>query len=339
MENNVLKILVVDRHIPFIKGLLEPYANVIYLDGDAIDAKVMAGADALITRTRTHCDRTILEGSRCRFIGTATIGTDHIDSDYCTAHGIEVVNAPGCNAPAVAQYVLASIAALINRPVSQYTVGVVGVGHVGRIVRQWCRSLDMDVMVCDPPRQEVEGGDGWSTLNEIARHADIITFHTPLTDVGPYATRHMADDTFFDALRRSPILINAARGPIVDTRALCRALSSGKVSAAVIDCWEGEPAIDRELLQFASVATPHIAGYSRQGKVRATQMVVDALTKTFGLPDIVVDPNVDGRVPKAVKLPQVVKSYDPLADTARLREQPEAFEQLRNNYHYREEVI
>ena len=143
---------------------------------------------------------------------------------------------------------------MANRPFSQYTLVIVGVGHVGYIVEKWAKAFDMRVLVCDPPRERAEGGDGWSSLDRIAAESDIITFHTPLTKDGDDATWHMADASFFDKLRRAPIIINSARGPVVDTEALIEALDSGKVSKAVIDCWEGEPAISTELLRRAAIA-------------------------------------------------------------------------------------
>ena len=337
MENFRLN-FVIERNVPFIAGLLEPYANVTYLAADEFTPKAVKDADALIVRTRTRCDADLLAKSKCRFIGTATIGTDHIDSKWCEANGITVINAPGCNAPAVAQYVFASIMQLANRPLPQYTIGIVGVGHVGSIVERWARGLGMNVMVCDPPRMRAEGGDHWSSLAEIAEKADIITFHTPLTREGDDTTYHIADDVFFASLKRSPIIINSARGPICDTDALIRALDSGEVSAAVIDCWEGEPDISLELLKRAAIATPHIAGYSHDGKVRATQMILDAITTFFYLPRVTTSAATPKAVARTVKPLAIAESYNPLADTIALKNDPSTFEALRNNYRYRSEL-
>lgn len=337
MENFRLN-FVIERNVPFIAGLLEPYANVTYLAADEFTPKTVKDADALIVRTRTRCDADLLAKSKCRFIGTATIGTDHIDSQWCEANGITVINAPGCNAPAVAQYVFASIMQLANRPLSQYTIGIVGVGHVGSIVERWARGLEMNVMVCDPPRMRAEGGDQWSTLTEIAEKADIITFHTPLNREGEDATYHLADDKFFASLKRSPIIINSARGPICDTDALIRAIDSGEVGAAVIDCWEGEPEISLELLKRAAIATPHIAGYSHDGKVRATQMILDAITTFFYLPRVTTSAATPKAVARTVKPLAIAESYNPLVDTVALKNDPSAFEELRNNYRYRSEL-
>lgn len=337
MENSSLNIII-EKHVPFLSGVLEPYANVRYLDSPEIDATQMAETDALITRTRTRCDRSLLESSRCRFIGTATIGTDHIDTGYCAGRHITVANAPGCNAPAVAQYVMSAIAQLANRPLSQYTLGIVGVGHVGKIVQQWANALDMRVLLCDPPRQRSEGGDGWSSLEEIARESDIVTFHTPLTRQGQDATWHLADEAFFNSLRRSPIFINCARGPVNDTQALIRAIDNAQVSKAVIDCWEGEPDIDRELLRRAAIATQHIAGYSFEGKVRASMMVLNALTECLGLPQLQPAEKVDMTVPESVRIPELLRTCDLIPLTAALKATPEKFEIMRDSYKLRNEV-
>lgn len=331
--------IIIERHVPFVQGVFEPYADVRYLSADEIDHEAMSTADALITRTRTRCDATLLDGSPCRIIASATIGLDHVDREYCRSRGIKVVNVPGCNAPAVAQYVFASISRLNSRPLNQYTLGIVGVGHVGRIVEQWARSLDMRVLLCDPPRQVAEGGEQWVDLDTIAARADIITFHTPLTRDGLHPTYHLADEAFFGKLKRWPIVINSARGPVVDNEVLVQAIDNHRVQYAVVDCWEGEPAISTDLLERAVIATPHIAGYSHEGKLRASQAVVSAVAAELGLPDLQLDEQVQGRVPDRVRIPEVVASYDPMVDTARLKADPSAFESLRNNYDYRHEVL
>lgn len=335
--------IVIEKNIPFIKGLLEPWAEISYLAPEEINRASMADADALITRTRTRCDKELLEGSRCRFIATATIGTDHIDLDYCKQAGITVANAPGCNAPAVAQYVFASIAEIMNRrdtPAAPeaLTLGVVGVGNVGGIVARWGRTLGMNVLCCDPPRAENEGAEGFTDLDTIARQCDVITFHTPLTRSGAHPTFHMADKNFFDKLAKRPVVINSARGPVIDNEALIDAIDRGQVSTAAIDCWEGEPHINRRLLDKAVIATPHIAGYSREGKVRATAMALKALTGFFNLPDITPEETVPAGAARNVTLPSIAGSYSPAADTTALKTSPDNFEALRNHYDLRHEV-
>ncbi|WP_295731225.1 4-phosphoerythronate dehydrogenase [uncultured Muribaculum sp.] len=342
--------IVIEKNIPFIAGLLDNVACVNYLAPEEITPEAMRDADALVTRTRTRCDASLLDGSLCRFIATATIGTDHIDLGYCRERGITVANAPGCNAPAVAQYVLASVLAWAEArrrvpvgidapfPLSGLTMAVVGVGHVGSIVGRWAEGLGMRVLRVDPPRAEAEGPEGFSTLDEAAREADIITFHTPLLRSGAHPTFHMADKRFFDSLQRAPLIVNSARGLVVDNAALVEALDSGKAGDAVIDCWEGEPDISPELLRRAFIATPHIAGYSREGKIRATTMALDALTRHFSLPAVAPVETIGFDIPEHPSAAAILASYDPFADTAALRSAPAAFEQLRNRYAYRPEV-
>lgn len=330
--------IIVEANIPYIKGLLEKFGTVDYLPASEIGAEAVKDADALFVRTRTRCDIRLLAGSRVKFIATATIGTDHIDLSYCRDNGIAVYNAPGCNAPAVAQYVFAVIGSLFKgQPLRGLKLGVVGVGHVGSIVARWGERLGMDVLLCDPPRSRRESGD-FVDLACMSGEADIITFHTPLTMGGEDRTFHLADNHFFDELRHCKLLINSSRGAVVDNDALLDALTCGKLEAAAVDCWENEPLINRQLLERAFVATPHIAGYSSDGKKRATSMALEAFSRHFG---VVVDgiPYTDAPAKGAdiTGIFQVLQSYNPLVDTAMLKSAPEEFESLRNNYNLRAE--
>ncbi|MDE6854148.1 MAG: 4-phosphoerythronate dehydrogenase, partial [Muribaculaceae bacterium] len=337
MPNSYIR-LIVEKNIPFVKGLLDQYATIRYLDPEEITPKAVRECDGLMIRTRTQCDAELLAKSEVKMIATATIGTDHIDLDYCAGRSITVTNAPGCNAPAVAQYVFASLLHTVNRPLAAHTIAIVGVGHVGSIVARWAKGFDMKVMLCDPFRQEAEGGDGWYSLDEVAAKADIITFHTPLTDDGEHPTCHMADAEFFAKCRRMPIIINTSRGPVIDTVALKEAKKAGQVGPLIIDCWENEPAIDLELLHSTAIATPHIAGYSAEGKKRASQLALDAITTFFMLPRV----SVEGEIPPApavtVSKSGVLGTYDPTADSKALKAHPEDFEKLRNTYRLRTEV-
>lgn len=341
MANNPLKIIV-ERNVPFL-DVLGQVAQVKYLPYADITPNAVRDADALVVRTRNRCDASLLEGSSVSFIATATIGTDHIDLQWCASHGIGVANAPGSNAPGVGQYVFSSLMRIINRPLRQYRLGIVGVGNVGSIIERWARGMDMQVMLCDPFRQTAEGGDCWHSLDEIAAECDIITFHTPLTRSGEHPTWHLADEAFFNSLRRAPIIINSARGAVVDNRAWAEAIRAGIAGPAIIDCWENEPAISPELLSLAAIATPHIAGYSLQGKQRASQMALTALCRHFGLPAMSIT-DADGHpievAPCAETITEYIAldGYNPLDDTAALRSNPSAFESLRNNYVLRPEL-
>lgn len=338
--------IVIDKYIPYLDGILEPYADVVYATPAEITPALVKDADALLVRTRTRIDADLLQDSVCRFVATATIGMDHFNLPWCRSAGVEAVNAPGCNAPAVAQYVFASISRLIDCDPAELTLAVVGVGHVGGIVARWARGMGFRVMLVDPPRADAEGGDGWSTLADAAREADIITFHTPLIKDGVHPTFHLADKHFFDSLARKPIVINSSRGPVVDNTEWLQAIRDGRVSRSVVDVWEGEPFINSDLLKAADIATPHIAGYSMDGKIRASEMVLDALTARFGLPHLRPGVRPACAVPETVSLQSVADSYDPTADTAAMREaigtsdSPAAtFEHLRDSYELRPEVI
>ncbi|MBQ9822604.1 MAG: 4-phosphoerythronate dehydrogenase [Muribaculaceae bacterium] len=348
--------IVVDSHIPNIRGCIEPRAEVLYLEPGDITRDAVSDADALIVRTRTRCDAALLGGSRVRFIGSATIGTDHIDLNYCSAHGITVRNAPGCNAPAVAQWVFCAIRAWMQaRDIStteDLTLGIVGVGHIGSIVARWGRQLGFTVLLNDPPRENAENmcmaentektektermGTApdltFLPLEELQRRCDIITFHTPLTRGGQWPTWHLCDQAFLDGLERCRLLIDAARGPIADNAAL-----RGWHGDIALDCWENEPSISRELLEKAVVATPHIAGYSAEGKQRGTAMMLEALNEFYGW-DIPV-PEIAAPATGApdVTFDGIAASYDILADSAALKADATAFESLRNTYHHRPE--
>mgnify|MGYP002624217373 CR=1 FL=1 len=332
--------IIVDSHIPHIQGLIEPFAQVDYLEPGGISRDTVRDADALIVRTRTHCDAAMLDGSRVRFIGSATIGTDHIDLGYCATHGITVRNAPGCNAPAVAQWVFCAIAAWMQRhgiaSAEGLTLGIVGVGHIGSIVARWARQLGFNVLLNDPPR-EFHQRDGsfdeiFSPLDELQRRCDILTFHTPLTRDGRWPTWHLCDQNFLDGLTRCRLLLNAARGSIADNAALLN--WNGDTA---LDCWENEPKISRDLLEKCIVATPHIAGYSLEGKQRGTAMMLEALNEHYGW-DIPV-PTIASPATGAgqVTLTSIAASYDILADSAALKATPTDFESQRNHYPHRPE--
>ncbi|MCX6308351.1 MAG: 4-phosphoerythronate dehydrogenase, partial [Bacteroidia bacterium] len=272
--------IVADNKIPYLKGLLVPYAEVVYLSGKDISKQDLLEADALLIRTRTICNRELLEGTNIRFIGTATIGFDHIDTDYCAVKNIRWVNAPGCNAKAVAQYVTSSILSFsrkYNFNPSEKTIGIIGVGQCGQKVERYTRLLGMEVLLNDPPRARNEGEKNFINLDRIQTDCDIITFHPILEKDGPDKTFHMADTNFFAKLKKPVFLINTSRGSIVETNALKKALRDGKVIDCAIDCWENEPDIDLELLERALIATPHISGYSSDGKANATRTIVEQL--------------------------------------------------------------
>ena len=329
--------VVIDKAIPYIKGVLEPYAEVTYRDGGSFSRADTVDADMLIVRTRTRCDAALLDGSAVKLIATATIGFDHIDLDYCASHEIEVVTAEGCNAAGVLQWVAGVLDLETDvdgmRPEST-TLGIVGVGHVGSLVERYARDWGFRVLRCDPPRAAREGGD-FVSADTLFAESDIVTLHTPLDA----STRHLLNDRTIGLMRPDGAIVNASRGEVADTRALLAA-----PQRLYLDVWENEPDIDRRLLAKAVVATPHLAGYSAQGKANATAAVVAAAARRFGLPIAGWYPP---QVRPAVRRPiswtdmrATVRDYcDLTAQSALLKSRPEAFEAMRNDYAYREEYF
>ncbi len=336
--------VIVDNKIPYIREALAQIAdNVVYLPGNAFTADAVRDADALIVRTRTRCGRELLSGSRVRFIATATIGFDHIDTAFCREAGIAWTNCPGCNARSVEQY-LQAVFLLLKRQkgvVWENTcLGIVGVGCVGSRIHRLAKSLGMRVLLNDPPRS-TRGESGFVELPVLAHACDILTFHTPLNRSGAYRTYHLADAAFFASLQRHPYLINTSRGEVIDTAALLDALNDGKIKDAIIDTWENEPNISPELLRKVFLGTPHIAGYSADGKAHATHMALESLCRFFHIDATfrIVPPELPPRVYSTNPEEAFLQAYNPLRDSERLKQHPENFESLRENYPLRREYF
>lgn len=334
--------VIIDNKIPYIKGVIEQMADeVIYLPGQAFTPDIVRDADALITRTRTRCNRELLEGSKVRFIGTATIGFDHIDTEYCREAGITWSNCPGCNAGAVEEYIHSVLLLLQkerNVNLSHSCIGIVGVGHVGSRIQQLAERLGMRVLLNDPPRV-AQGEKGFVDLQTIARECDIITLHTPLIREGKYPTFHLADDDFFQSLQKHPYLINTSRGEVVETTSILQALKSKQIAGAVIDVWENEPHISLDLLHRVFIGTPHIAGYSADGKANATRMVLDAFCRFFGIQKefCISLPQPEYNLQDTDEDIHQLQMYNPQHDFETLLAHPEKFEQLRGDYPLRRE--
>lgn len=338
--------LIADTKIPFLKGVFEPYAEVRYLDGRSIGREDLLDADALVIRTRTRCNGELLSGTKVRMIASATIGTDHIDLEWCRQHGIEVQNAEGCNAGGVADYVFSALFGVASRRairLSGAVIGIIGVGHVGRKVEEMARKLGFEVLRCDPPRAAAEGEEGFVSLEELLRRASVVTLHVPLDD----STRKMAGEAFFEAMRPGTVFINACRGEVVDEAALLHARP--KLGALVLDTWCNEPDVNQALIDACDIATPHIAGYSYQGKQNGTAMAVQALARHFGI-DALKDftPVTEDENLQPVGIDLTGKSQGEIAaifqynypiftDDFLFRSNPGSFEQLRSEYNYRRE--
>lgn len=345
--------IIIDDKIPYIHGAFENVAEVLYLPGSKTTAEVAIDADVIVTRTRTICNEQLLAGSSVKFIATATIGYDHIDTDYCDAAGIKWTNAPGCNSKSVEQYIASTLMVLAEQRgwnLSEKCIGVVGVGNVGSKVARVAGILGMRVLLNDPPRQRAEGAAQFVSLKTIMYEADIITLHVPLETKGEDATYHLADQQFFSELKRQPVLINSCRGEVVDTLSVKDALKAGTISGFVCDCWENEPDIDLELLEHTTLATPHIAGYSKDGKATGTLMSVRAISDFFHLglnewsPTGVESPTepvftIDGTgcSEQQIIAKAILHTYDIRNDDADFRRDTTLFEQLRGDYPTRRE--
>ncbi len=340
--------LIVDDKIPFIKGEAEKLGEVVYLPGSKISAADVKDADVVITRTRTHCNAALLTDSNVSFVATATIGFDHIDTAFMEQAGIAWTNCPGCNATSVAQYVESSLLVLAQDgliDLNDCTVGIIGVGNVGKRVAERIEAMGCRVLLNDPPRAEKEADFAvhHSELATLLRECDVITIHTPLVTTGNHPTLHLADERFFLQLRKKPVLINAGRGEVVCTQALLDAIDNTRIRAAIIDTWENEPHINLELLSKVYIGTPHIAGYSADGKANGTRMSLEAIAGHFGRnahfdvrpPMLPADfcYNPEGGIPADLRL----RLYDPRRDSEALKQNPENFEALRGNYPLRRE--
>ena len=331
----MIKQVVIDRGIPFLDGVFPPEIDVRFLSPEEITPQAVRCADALFVRTRTNINKELLSGSNVRFVATATIGFDHIDQDYCREAGIHWISCPGCNAQAVCDYVEEAITS-IKSDKSELTVGVIGYGHVGKLVARMAEKRGYKVLLSDPPL-----GIGLS-LEQLAPLCDVLTFHTPLTREGEYPTYHLCDANILRRCKPGTLIINAARGGVIDEQALLSQLSTlvqrsrsfermrdknSQLSTA-IDCWDGEPKLNQELLKKVNLASFHIAGYSIQGKMNASEMCLRAFCEFFSLPILSINK-------KAVPLQGDSEKGWLLRITEQLKANPEQFEQFRKQYKLR----
>jgi erythronate-4-phosphate dehydrogenase len=345
--------IVADDKIPFLKGALEPYADLVYIPGDRIARDILIDSDAMLIRTRTKCTEDLLEGTRVRYIGTATIGFDHIDTHYCAKNKILWANAPGCNASSVQQYIASALLKISTEyrfNLKDKTLGIIGVGNVGSKVEKFARTLGMNVLLNDPPRSKLEGKKNFHSLDTVLAESDIVTVHVPLNTTGEDCTYHLFNEDSFRKIRTGTWFLNSSRGEVADTHALKEALNSGKLAGSVIDVWENEPEFDLELMRQCFIATPHIAGYSTDGKANGTAMVVNSLGRQFSLPlgnwyPVNIPPPVSsyisigcsGKTDEEIISEAVFHTYNINEDSARLRLSPNDFELLRGDYPVRRE--
>jgi erythronate-4-phosphate dehydrogenase len=349
--------IVADANIPHVYELFGWFGEVVRLPGHALDYRAAAGADVLLVRSVTQVDASVLDRSRVRFVGSATIGTDHVDLSLLQERGIAFAHAPGSNADSVVEYVTAALLAVFaarGEPLRGRTVGVVGCGHIGGRLAERLPALGCHVLCNDPPLAEAAGGGHqYHALADILGAADVITLHPPLERFGPYPTYHLIGDAELGRMRPGAWLVNASRGAVVENAALLRALAAGRLAGAILDVWEGEPTPNPALVAACSIATPHIAGYSYDGKVQGALMLADALARWLGVePEpagealLAAEPVPDLRTP-SVDLAEtawldalVRQAYDVRADDAQMRayltspprDRAELFQHLRRTY-------
>lgn len=351
--------IVADENMPLVKEFFEEFGEIDFLPGRSITADHVRDADILLVRSVTRVDEALLKGSRIRFVGTATIGFDHIDVAYLKQNKIGFACAPGCNASSVVEYVLSALLALSEQPGFDFrnkTVGIVGKGNIGSLLYKRLTGLGVTCVVNDPPQAGKGQGD-FVSLDELLMRSDIVTIHTPLVLLGEYSTRHLFDEARLNQLKQNAILINTARGVVMDNQALLRVLKNRDDLKVVLDVWENEPNILAELLPYLSVATPHIAGTSLEGKTRGTEMVYKAACEYFGLPqrkkldqflpeapivdiDFSDDANADDAIRKVLHACYDVRSDDRalrLAADDKTHSLGDAFDYLRKHYPVRRE--
>lgn len=351
--------ILVDENIPYGAEAFDTLGTVRRAPGRAITKDMLSDVDALIVRSITKVNETLLEGTPVRFVGTCTIGEDHVDKSYLSRKGIAFSSAPGCNANSVAEYVVTALLYLAEKhdfDLASKRLGIVGVGNVGSKVYRKAGALGMTCVLNDPPLATKTGDPVYRPLDEI-RECDVITFHTPLNKAGDYPTYHLADEAFLASLRPGSILFNTSRGAVVNNAALAEALHRGHIAAAVLDVWENEPTPNLDLLALADIATPHIAGYSFDGKVNGTRQIYEALCAFLGvnaawdprpilppppLPELEVDPSASNVLGKTA-----LQAYDLPGDDARMRgigdaapdQQGTYFDRLRKEYPVRREFF
>jgi erythronate-4-phosphate dehydrogenase len=353
-------LIVADENIPLLDEFFAGFGEIRRLPGRGIDAAAVADADLLLVRSVTQVDRALLEGSAVKFVGTCTIGTDHLDLDYFQQAGIAWASAPGCNARGVVDYVLGSLLVLAEQQgvdLASRTYGVIGAGQVGSRLLKVLRGLGWRVLVCDPPRQAAEGGD-FVSLQQVLDECDVISLHTPLERLGEHPTHHLFDSSRLAALKPGSWLINASRGAVVDNQALRELLTQRSDLQVVLDVWEGEPQADVELAALCRIATPHIAGYSLDGKLRGTAQIYQALCQHLGvassieLAQLMPAPwlselTIDASAAPAWALASICRAvYDPRRDDADFRRSLQgdaatrraAFDGLRKHYPMRREI-
>ncbi|GAB4324392.1 MAG: 4-phosphoerythronate dehydrogenase PdxB [Bacteroidales bacterium] len=342
-------LIVADKNIPYLKDTFEPFAKVVYLPANEINRESVFYADALLVRSVTKCDAQLLSGTSVKFIGSATTGDDHIDRQWCEDHNIVWYAAAGCNAGAVVQYTLSALFAFLYKRGYEHnkvTVGIVGAGRIGGQVERILQALSINTLVSDPPLFHQGRRSYGCSLEDLFTSTQVVTFHVPLTKTGAYPTWHMIDKDFHPDNFSVTGLINTSRGGVIATRWLEELTEAGNFYS-MLDVFEDEENPPKNLIRNSWIATPHIAGYSVEGKIRATRMVGQALAKWAGWPEPVFTGMPEPEplelsfhcsgdlVPDLYSIMKMV--YDPHKDSVELKKNPSGLRDLRNHYLLRRE--
>ena len=351
MENKIK--IVADDAIPFLKGVLEPFADITYENGASITNAMLQNAKALFIRTRTEANEELLKNTSVEFIATATIGTDHLDEIYLNKNHITWTNAVACNANSVLQYIIAAVFHIIQKEhlkFSEITLGIIGVGNIGSRIRDFFKMLGVKILCSDPPLKAKDKNFTDTPLQEIYKNADIITFHTPYIQAGPFKTFHLCDTSSFEMMKPSAWIINASRGAVVDNKSLESALKENKIRGAVLDVFENEPNVNQEFINLLEIATPHIAGYGLDGKSNATSIIVREFANYFHigalnhfeicLPEIKEPLTFEFSktdTPEKIFYEIFKQTYDIHKESEKFKQDISKFEFLRKNYPVRRE--
>ena len=341
--------IVADPTIPFLRGVLEPYVgSVEYVDREILTPEVVKDADALIIRMRTVCNEALLGNSKVQMIATTSVGTDHIDFDFCRSRGIEVYNAHGATANGVTQYVFSALYGVASRKalkLDDATIGIIGAGNVGKTVAAVAKYLGFKILMYDPVRVPEEFADCMASWDELLENSNVITIHTSLQD----GNRNMANADFFDKMLPGAFFINACRGEFVDENALMNAMP--KLGGVILDSWKHEPNINLELLEMVDIGTPHISGYTLNSKLKSTATAVRRIAEHFGIKELIDFYPAPEGLPecKPVVLDLANKNqgeitaifqynYPIFTDDFLFRMDPSKFDEMRNHYQPRSEI-
>jgi erythronate-4-phosphate dehydrogenase len=335
--------IIADENIAALTELFSPHGKISSMPGRKMTAADVKDADVLLVRSVTSVNKELLQGSRVKFVGSCTIGTDHLDTRWLEQEAIHWEYAPGCNAHAVVDYVVASMFALgLDIFKAGFTVGIVGCGNVGSRLQKRLDKLGIKTLCCDPPLAEKQRkGKSYMSLPEVLSRSDMVCLHTPLTTTGPYPTFHLLNEKNIPLLKHDAVLLNAGRGSVVDNQALLVHMNAYPEFRIVLDVWENEPKISKALLAKAAIATPHIAGYSVEGKQKGSEMIYKSFCKHFSItpsPSVEKEEAITLDALQFKSLPELVLAcYDPLKDSEELKHAPGSFDQLRKLYIYRRE--